>query len=137
MDEIIPEGAGMPSASAVGGLEYIERLVQQVPSLKGVLEEAAAKLDAASHQRLSRGFLRLARSERVQILSDLEGQAGPEAFGSLRDAVYEAYYTNPRVWTLIGYDPAPTSRPGPRMKPFDEGLLARVKALPNRYREVG
>jgi Gluconate 2-dehydrogenase subunit 3 len=137
MDEIIPEGDGMPSASAVGGVEYLERLAAQVPSFEAAFEEAATTLDALSHARFGGAFLQLARAERVQALLELERRAAPEAFQRFRDAVYEAYYTNSRVWALIGYDPWPTDRPGPRMKPFDEALLARVKGLPARYREVG
>ena len=57
------------------------------------------------------------------------------AFGALRDVVYEAYYTHPRVWALIGYD----FRTGPKktasLDDFDPALLARVRQLPRLYRD--
>ena len=55
---------------------------------------------------------------------------------ALRDLVYEAYYTQPRVWKLIGYEFNPTNEAGPHLKPFDESVLAQVKKMPRRYREV-
>ena len=80
-------------------------------------------------------FASLASEQRVEILRAYERQS-PEEFAALRDLVYEAYYTQPRVWRLIGYELHPTNESGPHVKPFDEAVLAQVKKMPRRYREV-
>jgi hypothetical protein len=66
----------------------------------------------------------------------LEKRTAPKCFSTLRDSVYEAYYIQPQVWKLIDYEFYPTDQPGPRMKPFDEAVLAQVRKLPKLYREV-
>lgn len=137
MDEIIPAGEGMPAASAVGGLEYVDRLAAQVPAIKRQLGRVLASIESVSRSRFRRGFARLEQSDRISALREMERQAAPEHFRALRDLVYEAYYTQPRVWKLLGYESHLTGDPGPRMKPFDDRALAKVRALPKHYREVG
>jgi hypothetical protein len=57
-------------------------------------------------------------------------------FKVLRDFTYEAYYLQPKVWKLIGYEFHPTNERGPSMKPFDESALGEVRKRPRYYREV-
>src|SRR5262245_32637437 len=40
IDEIIPAGDGMPSASQVGAVEYLDRLGRQIPSLGDIFRKA-------------------------------------------------------------------------------------------------
>ena len=55
---------------------------------------------------------------------------------ALRDAVYEAYYSNREVWKRIGY----RFRSGPRrtapLEPFDPQRVARVRGMGRLYRET-
>lgn len=136
MDEIIPAMDGMPAASAVGSLEYLEGLFRQTPRLKQEFETGLSALDALSQKRFRKHFLKLSRAERVETLKELEKQPALNFFPALRDYVYEAYYTRPGVWKLIGYDFYPTNEAGPRMKPFDEAVLSEVRKKPKLYREV-
>lgn len=136
MDEIIPPSDGAPSASQVGGVDYLDLLVHQVPELKRRLEKTVAALEEASGKRFGRGFLSLKQEQRVQLLREMETRTAPEFFSTLRNCVYEAYYTRPQVWKRIGYEFHATDQSGPRMKPFDERLLARVRRMPRLYREV-
>ena len=71
----------------------------------------------------------------MQSLRALERDK-PDTFAVLRDYVYEAYYTRPAVWKLIGYEFYPTNQAGPRVKPFDESALTQVRKKPRYYREV-
>jgi Gluconate 2-dehydrogenase subunit 3 len=135
MDEIIPARDGMPAASDAGGLEYLERVGLSEPQISADLRLALDSLLRLSQNRFHTDFTTLSSPQRVEILSALE-TGSPEVFAKLRDHVYESYYTQPKVWKLIGYEFYPTSESGPHMKPFDDSVLARVRKMPKLYREV-
>ncbi len=128
VDEIIPSGSGMPSASQVGGVTYLEKLIVQEPGMGHVLKECITTVN-------SKSFAHLAQPERVAALKDLETN-NPASFALLRDSVYESYYTNLQVWKLIGYELYPTDHAGPHMKPFDKSVVATVSQKPRHYREA-
>ncbi len=136
MDEIIPAVDGMPSASAVGGVHYLEKLARSEPHIKKLLERSLRALDDISRQEFKNGFLEVQTQERIEVIKRLEKQGPAEIFGDLRDYIYESYYTQPQVWKLIGYDFHPTNHAGPIMKPFDEAALSNVKKMGKLYREV-
>jgi hypothetical protein len=135
MDEIIPAGDGMPAASEVGGVQYLERVARGNREFLKDLKRSLAHLERISHKRFEKGFSRLSPAERVQALRQFE-RGSANDFAELRDDVYEAYYTQPQVWKLIGYEFYPTNEAGPQMKPFDESVLATVRKRPKHYREV-
>ncbi len=136
IDVIIPASEGMPSASEVGGGEYLARRAREMPALRNDLKKAAATLEELSHKRFQASFGRLNTEQKVKVLKEMEGQASPKLFATLRDFTYEAYYTEPKVWKLIGYDFFPTNSGGPEMAPFDESILSTVRKKPKNYREV-
>jgi Gluconate 2-dehydrogenase subunit 3 len=135
MDQIIPAGDGMPAASAVGGVDYLDRLASQASDIRAELEKSLAALQELSSKQLGKDFTALSQEDQLGTLKKLEKQQ-PETLASLRDYVYESYYTQPQVWKLIGYEFYPTNAAGPKMKPFDESVLAKVKQMPKLYREV-
>jgi hypothetical protein len=143
MDEIIPAGEGMPSASEAGVLRYFRRLaaggVEQVapplPDLAETLSGALEAMEAGSNERFGRPFLDLSAPERVEVLERLEA-SDPGVFFGFSTLVYEAYYVQPAVWELLGYEPYPTGEAGPTLDPFDESALARVRSAPPMYREA-
>jgi hypothetical protein len=135
MDEIIPAGDGMPAASDAGGIEYLERAGRDEPPIAADLEHALDALHQLSESRFQAPLEKLSSPQRVEILTTLE-TGSPDVFAKLRDRVYESYYTNPRIWKLIGYDFHPTNASGPHMKPFDESVLDKVRKMPKLYREV-
>lgn len=136
MDEIIPAGDGMPSASEVGGVNYLARLMDDEPDGIGKeIRDALTALNELSKQRGGSSFDRLEADDRISVLKNLESSS-LHSFTMLRDSVYEAYYTNPKVWRLIGYELFPTDHVGPQMKPFDEKILSTVRNKPKYYREA-
>jgi hypothetical protein len=135
MDEIIPAVDDMPSASAVGGVEYVSRVAHQDAAIRKSIVASLAGLEGLAKKVKGKPFSLLTRAERVDTLRAYE-KLSPKGFVTLRDFTYEAYYTEPRVWKLIGYELHPTNEAGPRIKPFDESVLAQVKKMPRRYREV-
>ena len=136
MDEIIPASDGMPAASEAGGVEYLERVARETPRIRKNLVTALSALEKSSQKHSRTAFASLPRETRVEALKDFEIES-PQDFATLRDLVYESYYTQPKIWKLIGYEFHPTNQSGPRMKPFDDAVLANVRKMPKLYREVG
>ena len=133
MDEIIPAGDGMPAASEAGGLEYLEHVSRQEPEFGADLDRALEALDRLSATRFQAAFAHLTSPQRIEVLAALETQSSA-VFAKLRDHIYESYYTQPKIWKLIGYEFYPTNESGPHMKPFDESMLAQVRKMPKLYR---
>ncbi len=136
MDEIIPAGDEMPAASEVGGVEYLTRLARENPKIKQELQKSLRTLAALTRKQFGKDFTSLAHPERVEALKKFEAQRPRQNFIKLRDHVYEAYYTQPRVWKRLGYPFYPTNGPGPHMKPFDPSALDEVRKMGKLYREV-
>jgi hypothetical protein len=137
MDEIIPAGDGMPSASQAGCPEYLDRLTADQEQVRTELRDALRRLNALAESSQRREFAQLPSEQRVRVVAELESRTSVPGFGTLRDLVYEAYYTRPGVWKLIGFELYPPARPGPLPPPFDDAVLVRVRQLPKLYREVG
>ena len=137
MDEIIPAGDGMPAASEVGSADYLEKLSQKMPDLKTTLDEGLKNLQELSRRSFSGDFLNLSKAKRVEALKEWEKKGVEGFFPTLRDYIYEAYYTQPQVWRLIGYDFYPAKGQRPAMKAFDAAALKEVRKKPKFYREAG
>ena len=135
VDTLIPAEAPMPSASAVGAVAYVERLAARDPAFAALLAAGLAALEARSRASSRRGFAHANAAHRAEAMAAVE-KADAAFVGTLRDAVYEAYYSRPEVWTLIGY----RFRSGPRrtadLEPFDASRLARVRAMGRLHREA-
>ena len=129
MDEIIPANKKMPSASDIGSVAYILNIIEELPDLSPLFQNLADKIEANSLQNSNASFSDLNKEERINILINFE-QIEPELFKLLKDFTYESYYTSEKVYELIKYEPHPTGSMGPKMEPFDEKLLDRVKEIP-------
>ena len=125
MDRIIPAEGRMPAASGAGCEKYAHGVLAGDEQLRGRVLGALAALGP--------GFASRRSVAQTAALAQLE-QADGAAFAALRDVVYEAYYTNPAIARLVGYDfrtgPAPTAT----LAPFDERVVARVRATTRLYR---
>lgn len=134
-DQIIPADGEMPPASDVRVPEYIEVVLSDWEELRHALEAALDWLEKRSRSRYGNFFAELRTEERIATLQELESeQARP--FATLRDLVYEGYYTSPDVWPKLKYDFHSTGEPGPSMEAFDERVLAEVRKRPKFYREI-
>jgi hypothetical protein len=136
MDEIIPAGDGMPSATQAGCLDYLEALAQNEKGVRRELLDVVNRLNSMARRESKSRFERLTPEQRVTILRKLEARVALPDSRNLRDAVYEAYYTRPAVWKLLGFEFYPPERPGPVPAAFDEAMLKRVRRMPKLYREV-
>lgn len=136
-DVIVPARGRMPSASAVGVVGYIERIASADVPMRALLLEGiaaiAARADATQHAR----FEALPVDRQTLVLAHVETTNTPaNFFPLLRDLVYEAYYTEPRVQKLIGYPFRSGRRRTAALPSFDEQLVARVQRQKPSYRPV-
>jgi len=135
VDEIIPASDGMLAANEVNSAEYLTTVASRNREFRTQLQDSLKGLRQIARQRFGKGFAQLTPAQRVETLRAFESK-NAASFSNLRDDVYEAYYTNQRVWKQIGYDFYPTNQAGPQMKPFDDSALAAVGKKPRHYREV-
>lgn len=135
MDEIIPASDTMPSASDIGGIEYIYSVFEEFTEIKTPFIQILTEINEESQQLNNDDFINLDQQQRIPLLKHYE-KTKPEFFQVLVNFVYESYYTNEEVWKLIGYKPYPTLSAGPEMAPFDASLLKRVKHLSPFYTKL-
>ena len=135
MDEIIPANDKMPSASEIGGVNYILKILEELPDLSPLFISLTAKIEGQSLQQSSSAFSKINSEERITVVTTIE-QTEPALFKVLKDFTYESYYTNDAVYELISYEPHPTGTTGPEMEPFDKKLLERVKNTPSMYTKI-
>lgn len=136
VDVIVPGQRQMPAASAVGAVRYIERIAAADRAVADLLREGLRTIAAHAKAAREPRFDRLPIERQTEVLAQVEATNTPaNFFGMLRDLVYEAYYTQPRVQKLIGYG----FRSGPRrtasLAPFDERLVGRVRRQTPIYRQ--
>jgi hypothetical protein len=128
MDEIVPAGDGMPSATAAGGLQYLQYLSWQYPNIQQEISNFLATLEAAANQ-FGTGFPKLQPEQRLHVLQQLE-KNHHTTFASFIGYVYEAYYTRPQVRGLISC-PASTANADDLAM-----LLEPVRRMKPLYRET-
>lgn len=137
VDVIIPAQGPMPAASAVGAVRYLERIAAADDKLGGLLLDGLRAIAAHTQSTHNVAFELLADEPRTAVLAHFEKvDTPPGFFAALRDLVYEAYYSQPVVWRLIGYDFRTGRRATAEVEPFDERRVARVRKMKPFYRET-
>lgn len=146
-DQIVPESDGMPGPSKVGAGGYIEVVLREVTELRDQVIAALEWLAESSKSKFQKELGQLNAAELVELLKALERESNrsseteglaasrKDLFSALRDLVYEAYYTNPKIWERLGYD-FNTTEDGAELKVFDERILSVVRQRPENYRRV-
>ncbi len=132
MDAIVPAEGGMPAAGEAGVYAYLELVASRDADVRLQLRRAATALEKRAQPS---GFASLSGERRARALAELETKE-PAMFETLRDFVYEGYYTRPEVWKRLGFEFYGPDRPGPGIPPFDETAVERVRALSPLYRKV-
>ena len=136
---LIPARGERPAAGEVGATEYVDATVFLTPRLRGVLLDGIDTVERLAQKRIGRRFAEADPTEQTEVLRIFEANDPLDAFPMVRDLTYEAYYAHPRVLDVLEretgwrYDVAFS---GGELEPFDEDLLARMKALPPRWRKV-
>ena len=135
MDEIIPANEKMPSASEIGSVSYVIKIIDELPDLAPLFVTGINEIETRSLANSNSGFSGITKEERIDILKKFE-QSEPELFKVLKDFTYESYYTSEQIYELIKYEAYPTGTSGPEMNPFDGKLLDRVKETPPIYTKI-
>ena len=127
IDRIVPADGRMPAASAVDGVPYIEAVIARDAEIR--------KLVSAALRGVGAGFAEDVAAGQVAALEKLE-RSDRAAFGAIRDLSYEAYYTSPQVWRLLGYNFRRGAKRTAGLETFDDEQLGRVRRMPRLYRET-
>ena len=143
-NRLIPAQDGMPGAGDAGCPMTIDRFLSERPALRRPVIAAlnaveATAAGAASEATETAGathvaFLSLADAARDEALRSVEA-AHPELFKTLLHQTYTAYYTNPAVLLILGWNP-PQPEGFATPPPFDEALLANVKQRGKVWRDA-
>ena len=121
-DLLIPEGAGMPRASAAGvAVDGVDRVLRSRPDLGPDLREALASVSGLPVD---------------QMLSRLREADQASRYSVISEVVVGAYFLNPAVLGRLGY-PGQTGAPihHPSLDAGDEELLRSVVARGSIFRE--
>ena len=136
-DVIVPAQGRMPAASAVGAGRYIARIAGADPAVDALLLDGLQAVEANAWAAHAMRFDLLPVDEQTEIIAGFEKLNLPVGFfTTLRDLVYEAYYTQPRVMKLLGYNFRSGRRRTAPVEPFDEQRVARVRNLPPFFRQL-
>ena len=136
-DVIIPAQRQMPAASAVGAVRYIERIAAADRAVEDLLRDGLRAIAAHANARQNIRFDQLTIERQTEVLAHVETTNAPaNFFGTLRDLVYEAYYTQPGVQKQVRYHFRSGSRRTAPLAAFDEQLVARVRQQAPIYRRI-
>jgi len=128
MDEIIPQSGEMLSASAAGGVAYLEQLGWQYANVPEEIGNFLREVQQTSQKEFGIEFGALAQDRRALLLKGIE-KSKPKLFSSFVAYVYEAYYTRPQVQGLLSCSIPPVAADD------DESLLAPLRKLAPLYRK--
>jgi hypothetical protein len=119
----LPNGVTAPPASAIEVDWTI--LESRHPAILASIAAAGGGREA---------FIAADECARTRLLENLQ-TAHPEAFTALVATVLVLYYEDPAVLAGFGWSPDPPQPDGHTLPPFDETLLAPVKARGRRWRD--
>jgi len=128
IDTVIPQSDRMPSASAAGGVAYLQRLGWQYDNIFEHIRGFLRVLQQASQKEFSSEFAALEARRQVAVMKRIE-KSSAKLLSDFVGYVYEAYYTRPRVQGLLSCS-IPTVPDD-----NDDRLLMPVRELKGLYRE--
>ncbi len=136
---LIPARGERPAAGEVGAAEYVDATVFLTPRLRGVLLDGIDTVDRLSERLVGCRFAEAILPQQEEVLRAFEANDPLDAFPMVRDLVYEAYYAHPRVLDVLERETGwryKVAFSGGELEPFDEGLLARMRTVPPRWRKA-
>jgi hypothetical protein len=119
MDRLVPPVDDLPGAGTMGLLDAVETMARTHPPFHLALLALLGGLPAAS-------FAALAGADQDKAIARFEA-AHPAVFNAALEAVYLAYYADPRVHARIGWRGGPLQPGGFPLPPFDETILEKAR----------
>jgi hypothetical protein len=117
----------------------VDATVFLTPRLRGVLLDGIDTVEQLAQKLVGHRFAEVTPLEQAEILRAFEANDPLDAFPMVRDLTYEAYYAHPRVLDVLERETGwryEVAFSGGELEPFDENMLARMRAVPPRWRKV-
>lgn len=126
LNRIVPGEGLLPGAGDLGLVEFLEGVVGSDLQLRRRFNDGLAQIAIAASHLVGQEFPQLAEEAQYGILRRV--QAGhPEFFEALVRQTYNGYYTNPRVFELLGYSPPQAPAEGYQPELLDQSLLEKQR----------
>ena len=122
INRIIPGRDSLPGAGDLGLTAYIEDVAASTPKLTSLFNSGLAQIDVAAGRDSAEGFEALSSTAKDELLRSIEA-ANPVFFDQLVLQTYNGYYTDPKVFDLIGYTIPKLAPPGSQPELLDVSLL--------------
>lgn len=125
LDTIIPPGADLPGAGALGIADFLAEQIAETPELRENLTQGLRKTAAFMKDHDIPDFPALPPEERETTARQLEA-AEPAFFTALITYTYIGYYTHPTVPPHFGFPNHPPQPEGNDLPPDDPDELDRI-----------
>ena len=133
LNRIIPLKGDLPGAGDLGIASYIEITAGSTPELTRIFNEGLAQISVAAGS--SQEFETLSNTAKDDLLRSIEA-ANSVFFDQLVLQTYNGYYTNPEVFSLIGFEMPKLAPPGSQPELLDESLLDQQRKREPFWKKV-
>jgi hypothetical protein len=116
---LVPPIDDLPGAGTMGLVDPVEAMARAHPPFHFALLALLGGLPAAS-------FAARAGADQDKAIAHFE-TAHPVVFNTVLEAIYLAYYADPRVHARIGWRTGPLQPGGFTLPPFDEAILEKPR----------
>ena len=134
LNRIIPAEGSLPGAGDLGVAEFVETWVSKDNQLRRRFNQGLAQIEITAAAQ-GRGFLELSGPAQDVVLKQVESEQ-PQFFDALVLHTYNGYYTNPRVFHLIGYTQSAQAAQGQPPELLDLRLLEKQQQRAPFWRQV-
>lgn len=135
INRIIPAKDNLPGAGDLGIASSIEETAAGAPELTRLFNDGLAQIGVAAGQDTDGGFEALSNPAKDELLRSIEA-ANPAFFDQLVLQTYNGYYTNPKVFELIGYSLPQSAPPGSQPELLDVSLLDQQRKREPFWKKV-
>ena len=135
LDRIIPSHGDRPGAGDLGVAGFVERAAAGAPGPTRLFNEGLNAIEVAASKGNSGGFLAMPDQVKDDILREIES-TNPVFFDQLVQQTYDGYYTDTRIFDVIGYNAPKAPVVGARPKLLDESLLEEQRQRAPFWRRV-
>ena len=135
LNRLIPAVDDIPAAGEMGLEEQILNIVDTIPRLRSAVLASIAAFESDPIIDAKGGLAALSEEEQDQVIATVESYL-PMTFNGFLEAVYLAYYGDPRVHKRISWRSGPLQPLGFDIKPFDYSIIDKVKHMKPLWRDV-
>ncbi len=135
LNRIIPGQGNRPSAGDLGVAVFVERTAAGAPGPTRLFNEGLNAIDVAASKAHSGGFLGMPDEAKDDTLRAIE-ESYPVFFDQLVQQTYDGYYTDTRIFDVIGYNVPTPPVAGAPPKLLDDSLLKKQRQRAPFWRRV-